>query len=78
MRRDLHELLKMLAPLKGLDDLTLTTNGLLLPQKVDGLKAAGLKRVNISFDAVDESTYKALSGGRGNSEKVIEAINCSS
>ena len=54
-----------LAALAGLSDLALTTNGLLLPRFAEQLRAAGLRRVNISIDSLDPARYADLSrGGR--------------
>ena len=50
VRRDIERLVGMLAPLPGLKDLTLTTNGSLLARKAQALKDAGLKRVTVSLD----------------------------
>ncbi|MFU8842126.1 MAG: GTP 3',8-cyclase MoaA, partial [Nitriliruptoraceae bacterium] len=48
----------MLSPLPGIDDIALTTNGILLPRYADALKAAGLRRVTISLDALDDETFR--------------------
>src|SRR3954465_8984775 len=50
VRRDVEKLVAMLAPLDGLRDLTLTTNGSLLARKARALKAAGLQRITVSLD----------------------------
>lgn len=60
VRRDLHELIARLAPIPGLDDLTLTTNGSLLKSQARGLKAAGLKRVTVSLDSLDETVFREM------------------
>ncbi len=50
----------MLAPLPGLRDLTLTTNGALLVRKAQALKDAGLRRVTVSLDALDDAVFRAM------------------
>jgi cyclic pyranopterin phosphate synthase len=58
VRRDLERLIEQLAVLDV--DLTLTTNGSLLPQKAQALADAGLTRVTVSLDALDDATFRAL------------------
>jgi len=60
VRRDIVRLVEMLSGIPVLGDLSLTTNGLLLPDYGEALKAAGLRRVNISIDSLDPETYKTL------------------
>jgi GTP 3',8-cyclase len=60
LRRDVEQLVRMLAGLDGLRDLTLTTNGSLLAAKAAELAAAGLKRVTVSLDSLDDSVFAAL------------------
>ena len=59
VRRNLEQLIGMLAPISGLD-LTLTTNGSLLKRKARALKDAGLKRITVSLDALDDATFKRM------------------
>jgi cyclic pyranopterin phosphate synthase len=60
LRRDLPSLVAMLAPKAGLNDLALTTNGILLADHVDALKAAGLRRVTVSLDTLRRDRFIAL------------------
>ena len=60
VRRGVVELVRMLKALPGLDELALTTNGLLLPELAGPLKEAGLDRVNISLDTLDADKYRRL------------------
>ena len=60
LRRDLPVLVSMLAEIEGLQDLALTTNGSLLAAHAQELKAAGLKRVTISLDSLDETVFKVM------------------
>jgi GTP 3',8-cyclase len=62
LRHDLEKLVAGLAPLPGLKDLCLTTNGSLLAGKAALLAAAGLKRLNVSLDTLDEDKFARLSG----------------
>jgi cyclic pyranopterin phosphate synthase len=59
VRRDLHRLVAMLAAIPDLD-LTLTTNGSLLARQAQALKDAGLKRVTVSLDSLDDSVFKTM------------------
>jgi GTP 3',8-cyclase len=59
VRRDLERLVGALSPLPGLD-LTLTTNGALLPEKARALAEAGLRRVTVSLDALDDATFRVM------------------
>ncbi len=64
MRKDLERLVAMLAALRTVDgeppELTLTTNGSLLARKAQSLKDAGLKRVTVSLDALDDATFRRM------------------
>ena len=73
VRRDLERLIEQLAGL-GVD-LTLTTNGSLLPAKAQLLADAGLDRVTVSLDALDDATFRALNDADFPVEKVIEGID---
>ena len=73
VRNDLDKLISKLSVLKGLKDLCLTTNGSLLPEKLPALKAAGLKRLNISLDTLDPDKFRKMTK-RGDLEKVLEGL----
>jgi len=60
VRKDLPELVKMLSDIPEITDIGLTTNGVLLPKYAAQLKAAGLKRVNISLDTLDPEKFKKI------------------
>lgn len=60
VRRNLEVLVGMLAAVEGVDDLTLTTNGSLLAARASALAAAGLHRVTVSLDALDDPTFSAM------------------
>ena len=55
-------------------DIALTTNGILLPQHAAALRAAGLNRVTVSLDSLDDDVFRLMSGGRGNKDKVLAGI----
>ena len=74
VRRDLHKLVAMLNEIPNLD-LTLTTNGALLPQQAQQLKDAGLKRVTVSLDSLDEAVFKAMNDVDFPVEKVLEGMS---
>lgn len=60
VRRDLPVLVEMLAAIDGLEDISLTTNGILLEAMLDDLAAAGLNRVNVSLDALTPDRYREI------------------
>ncbi len=62
LRRDLPVLVRMLADEPGVEDLALTTNGVLLPQQADTLRQAGLRRVTVSLDTLRPKRMQALTG----------------
>jgi len=73
VRRDLHRLVEMLAEL-GVE-ITLTTNGSLLAKQAGKLKAAGLDRVTVSLDSLDDATFKAMNDADFPVAKVVAAID---
>ena len=74
VRRDLERLIERLAGIDGLD-LTLTTNGSLLPQKAQTLRDAGLRRVTVSLDALDDETFRAMNDVDFPVERVLAGID---
>ncbi|HEV8632543.1 MAG TPA: GTP 3',8-cyclase MoaA [Thermoanaerobaculia bacterium] len=74
LRRDLPRLVSMLAALPGIDDLALTTNGVLLTRDAAALRAAGLARVTVSLHSLREETFDRLSGSRGQLPAVLAGI----
>ncbi|MHB8575514.1 MAG: GTP 3',8-cyclase MoaA [Dehalococcoidia bacterium] len=61
VRRDIEKLIELLTAIPGLKDIALTTNGsLLTPRKAQALKAAGLKRITVSLDALDDETFMSM------------------
>ena len=75
LRKDLAEIVGALSRIEGAQDLALTTNGALLAAQAAGLRAAGLKRLTVSLDALDAATFARMSGGRGKVEDVLAGID---
>jgi len=65
IKKNVVELVRMVRAVPGLQELALTTNGLLLGGLVADLRAAGLDRVNISLDTLKEETFKKITGASG-------------
>ncbi|MCL4693817.1 MAG: GTP 3',8-cyclase MoaA [Candidatus Hydrogenedentes bacterium] len=74
LRRDLSLLVEMLAGIDGIEDLALTTNGMLLKQHAVALRRAGLHRVTVSLDSLDDTAFAAMNGGRGSLGEVLDGI----
>ena len=72
LRKDLHRLVAMLAPLGA--DLTLTTNGSTLVRHARALKEAGLDRITVSLDSLDETTFRAMNDADFPVAKVLDGI----
>lgn len=73
MRKDLEKLVSMIAVIPGIDDISLTTNGLMLPAKAALLKQAGLSRVNISLDSLRPERFSMITRG-GDVAKVLKEL----
>ena len=73
VRSGIAELVRRLAAIPGVADLALTTNGLLLPELASELQTAGLHRLNISLDALDEPTFRQIARRKG-LDRVLDGI----
>jgi cyclic pyranopterin phosphate synthase len=73
LRRNLDRLVQMLAEIPGID-LTLTTNGALLAQQAKALKAAGLQRITVSLDSLDNAVFQAMNDVGFTVERVLDGI----
>jgi cyclic pyranopterin phosphate synthase len=73
VRKDIVELIAGVASVPGIEDIALTTNGLLLAPKAASLRSAGLHRVNISLDTLDNAKFRMIAR-RGELSKVLEGI----
>jgi len=75
LRRDLERLVEMLAGIQGISDIALTTNGTALAAKARSLKDAGLTRVTVSLDALDDETFGAMNDVRFPVARVLDGID---
>jgi len=74
-REDITEIVRQLSRIDGIDDLAMTTNGILLTKKAKLLKQAGLQRVNINFPSLNPSKYNEIAGG--NLNDLLNGLNAS-
>ena len=74
LRAGLAELVGDLAALPEVEDVALTTNGVLLGRHAEELKAQGLGRVTVSLDSLDPAVFKTMSGGFGTPTEILEGI----
>ena len=74
LRRDLPTLIEMLARIPGVEDLALTTNGFLLPGMAQSLADAGLDRVTVSVESLDQDTFGQINGLGHSIDTVLEGI----
>jgi GTP 3',8-cyclase len=74
LRRDMPILVEKLSAIEGLSDIGLTTNGVLLPKLAMDLKKAGLKRVNVSLDTLDDELFGQINGRGVGTGPVLEGI----
>ena len=73
VRSELSELIRKLVAIDGIEDVALTTNGILLAEQAATLKASGLHRLNISLDTLNEATFQRITR-RAGLERVLEGI----
>ncbi len=74
LRHDLPRLIEALVRIPGVQDLTLTTNGSRLRHLADALKQAGLRRVTVSLDALDDAVFKAMNDVNVSVQEVLDGI----
>lgn len=74
MRTEIETLVAQLAQIEGVEDLAMTTNGVFLPQKAQALKNAGLQRLTISLDSLDEEVFQRMNGHKASAAKVLEGV----
>lgn len=74
LRKDLPALVAMIAGIAEIGDIAMTTNALLLPRCAKPLRDAGLQRVTISLDSLDDAVFSGLTGGRGSVGEVLDGI----
>ncbi len=73
VRHGIEHLIQQLSSLPSMQEVSLTTNGALLPQMAQGLKAAGLSRVNISLDSLNEARFAQITRG-GQLKRTLEGV----
>jgi cyclic pyranopterin phosphate synthase len=74
LRPGLPALIHQLAAIEGLQDIALTTNGVMLPRLAGDLAAAGLNRITVSLDTMDEEVLTRMSGGRARLDDILAGI----
>ena len=74
IRKDMEELISFLAGINGVEDIALTTNGCLLHQKARALKDAGLNRLTVSLDSLDDVVFKKINGREYGVDRVLMGI----
>ncbi|CAM3862927.1 GTP 3',8-cyclase MoaA [Alicyclobacillus pomorum] len=74
LRRNLPELIRSIAQIEGVRDLSLTTNGSLLAKHAEALRDAGLQRINVSLDSLDDESFGKINGRGFQVKHVLEGI----
>ena len=74
LRVVLHRLISQLSAIPGADDITLTTNGYLLAQQAQQLADAGLHRITVSLDSLDDEVFKQMNGRGFGTRRVLDGI----
>jgi cyclic pyranopterin phosphate synthase len=74
LRPGLTGLVERLAAVPAVDDLAMTTNAILLPRFAESLAKAGLGRITVSMDSLDDEVFRSMAGGRGSVEQVLQGI----
>jgi len=77
LRRDIEVLIEMLSGIEALEDLTLTTNGAILKDKAQALANAGLRRITVSVDSLDDEVFRAMNGVDFSVDRVLEGVEAS-
>lgn len=74
LRRGIEDLVGLLAAIEGVEDLALTTNGVLLAHHAEGLALAGLSRITVSLDALDPKVFAEMNGVGAKVDRVLAGI----
>ena len=75
LRRNLYQLIEQLNQIEGIEDIGLTTNGLLLKKHGQNLYNAGLRRINISLDAINDEVFQAINNRNIKASTILEQID---
>lgn len=75
LRRNLDRLVRALATIEGLDEITLTTNGSRLVEEATALRAAGLRRLTVSLDSLDDETFRQMNDADFPVHRVLRGID---
>ncbi len=75
LRKDIVGIVSDIASVKGIEDIALTTNAWLLPKLAAPLKEAGLSRINVSLDSLDETTFQKINGRQKSVAGVLAGLN---
>jgi cyclic pyranopterin phosphate synthase len=74
LRPGFPTLVRRISKIPGIEDISMTTNGVLLPRLAHDLKESGLNRVTVSLDSLDETVFARVSGGRGSAAATLAGI----
>ena len=74
MRREIEKLVVELAQVEGVEDLAMTTNAYFLPEKAQILRDAGLQRLTISLDSLDDAVFREMNGDRAGVDDVLKGV----
>ena len=74
-RRDIVDIVEGLSRLDGVDDLALTTNATRLNELAEALRGAGLRRITVSLDSLDDDVFRVMNGNRGDVATVLRGID---
>src|SRR6202171_4502920 len=78
VRREIKRLVAMVATVNGVEDIAMTTNGATLAGKAQALKDAGLTRITVSLDSLDDQVFEAMNGVGAPLARVLEGIDAAS
>jgi cyclic pyranopterin phosphate synthase len=78
LRPDFIDIVAALSEVPDVKDLSMTTNGVLLPKLAPALRQAGLTRITVSLDSLDTAVFAWMSGGRGSPDEVLDGISAAS
>lgn len=78
VRRDINVLVKLISSIDTLSDIAMTTNGYLLPKMAQSLKTAGLTRLTVSLDTLDDEIFRKMNGRNFGVESVLQGIEAAS